>query len=109
MFSIFANETQWKLLLHVSQINSLGFNTNKTNRKGTCEHITVKPEVIFHLGRFQKYNREQDTAPKTHRFQMLKDGFFLKITFSFLNFWSVKLAVLCGTVKEWQGHAHFSC
>lgn len=30
------------------QINSLDFNANKTKRKGTCEHITVKSEVIFH-------------------------------------------------------------
>lgn len=27
-------------LLYSFQINSLDFNTNKTNRKGICEHIT---------------------------------------------------------------------
>lgn len=43
-----------KTLLNVFQTNSLDFNANKTNRKGACERITVKSEVIFHLDLISK-------------------------------------------------------
>lgn len=31
----------------------------------------------------------------------------LKTAFSFLSFWSAMLALVCGTVEEWQGHTRF--
>lgn len=47
------------------QINSLDFNTIRTNRKGTCEHITVKSEVIFHPDVIAKGQlRQQEAAPR---------------------------------------------
>lgn len=108
MLSTFANETQWKTLLYVFPINSLDFNANKTNRKGTCEHITVKSEVIFHLGLISRVRQTTGCSTIDTSVSAVKRWMVLKIVFSSLNFWSAKLAVVCGTVEEWQGHAHFS-
>lgn len=93
-----------KTLLNVFQINSLDFNANETNRKGTCERITVKSEVIFHLGLISKVGQTAKRSTIDTSVSAVKRWIILKIVFSFLNFWSVKLALVCWTVEECQGH-----
>lgn len=84
-----------KTLLNIFQINSLDFDANKTNRKGTCEHITVKSEVIFHLGLISKVGQTAKCSTIDTSVSAVKRWIVLKIVFSFLNFWSVKLALVC--------------
>lgn len=77
------------------QINSLDFNANKTNRKGTCERITVESEVIFHPGLISKVGQTAKCSTIDILVSAVERWIVLKIGFSFLNFWSVKLALVC--------------
>ena len=70
--------------------------------------ITVKSEVIFHPGLISKVGQTAKCSTIDTLVSAVKRWIVLKIGLSFLNFWSVKLALVCRTVEESQGHTHYS-
>lgn len=57
--------------------------------------ITVKSEVIFHPGLISKVGQTAKCSTIDTLVSAVKRWIVLKIGFSFLNFWSVKLASTC--------------
>lgn len=93
-------------LLYRFQIMSLDSNTNETGRV-----LVSIPQQVRNghstAGPFQRLDSTRQHRRLTS-VSAVKRWIVLKMVFSFLNFWSAKLALVCWRVEEWPSHTHYS-